>query len=253
MIRLESKRSDERRTLRHDWTAFLGEDTIASQTTTSSDVTIAASAVDTGDKSITFMVDGGTDGENATITQSIVTAAGDHETETFILPIAVEDLITLGEAKDYLRVSHSYEDAKIMQMIPRARRWVEDHTGLALVRRQFVERLRPSVGGVLRVTYGPLVSVDSVAYLDSAGSTAAFTPIAYPPSNMLIGTWPTIKQNEAFTVTYTAGDEVQNADDRLRGAMFALISGEYESGVAYPDDAVKSAENCCAYLKRMVA
>jgi len=252
MIRLEPKRPDEKRRLAHDWSAFLGDDTITgTPTVTSSDVTITGVSV--VGNIVNFTANGGTDGTNATIDMAIVTAAGDHETETFILPIAVEELITLGEAKDYLRVSHSYEDAKIMQMIPRARRWVEDHTGLALVRRQFVERLRPSVGGVVRVTYGPLVSVDSVAYLDSAGSSAAFTPIAYPPSNMLIGTWPTIKQNEAFTVTYTAGDEVQNADDRLRGAMFALISGEYESGVAYPDDAVKSAENCCAYLKRMVA
>jgi hypothetical protein len=59
MIRLEPKRPDETRRLGHDWSAFLGTDTIASQTTTSSDVTITGAALN-GTQATQFTVSGGT-------------------------------------------------------------------------------------------------------------------------------------------------------------------------------------------------
>lgn len=256
-IRLEPKRPDEKRRLRHDWSAFLGTDTIASQTTTSSDATITGAAVDTvgGSQAIDFTVDGGTDGETATITQAIVTAAGDHETETFTLPIAVEEVLTLGAVKEYLGLFTSDKDRSLMQMTPRARRWVEDHTGVALVKRQFIERLLPSQYGIIRLSKGPLVSVDSVDYLDSSGSAATLVPTVYPPGGELTyaAGWPGLAANEKFAVTYTAGAEVQNVDDRLTGAMLALIEGEFSEGYAYPERATDAAERCCAYLRQMVA
>jgi uncharacterized phiE125 gp8 family phage protein len=254
-IRLEPKRPDERRRFGHDWTPFLGADTISSQTTTSADVTIVSSSIDTGSRAITFTVDGGTDGTNAIITQAIVTAAGDHETETFILPIAVEELLTLGEVKEYLGLFTSDRDRTLLQMIPRARRWVEDHTGIALVQREFVERLLPSSYGIVRLSYGPLVSVDSVDYLDSSGAAATLTPTVYPPTGELIyaGGWPGLASNERFAITYTAGSAGKDVDDRLRGAMLALIEGEFSEGYAYPPRATEAAERCCAYLRQMVA
>jgi uncharacterized phiE125 gp8 family phage protein len=253
-IRLEPKRPDEKRRLRHDWSAFLGDDTIASQTTTSTDVTVTSSSIDTvgGNLAINFTVDGGTDGTNAVIAQAIVTAAGDHETETFILPIAVEEILTLGEVKEYLGLFTSDKDRSLMQMIRRARLWVEDHTGIAVVRRQFVERLLPT-SGLVRLSKGPLVSVDSVDYLDSSGAAATLTPTSYPPDGALIHDWPSLDVNEKFAVTYTAGEEVQNVDDRLKGAMLALIEGEFSEGYAYPDRAVQAATLCCAYLRTMAA
>lgn len=253
-IRLEPKRPDERRRLAHDWSPFLGDDTIASQTTTSADLTVVSSAPSGDAKSIDFTIEGGTDGTNATIAQSIVTAAGDEETETFILPIAIEEPITLGQAKDYLNLRTSDFDGKLQPMLPRARRWVEDHTGQAIVRRQFVERVRP-VSGTIRLSNGPLVSVDSIGYVDSDGNAATVTPVAYPPSTKLfvIGCWPPLSENEAFEVTYTAGDLIQNIDDRLIGAMLALIEGEFSDGFAYPQRAIDAAERCCVNVQSIVA
>jgi hypothetical protein len=149
--------------------------------------------------------------------------------------------------KEYLGLFTSDKDRSLMQMITRARLWVEDHTGIALVQRQFVERLVPNFG-IIRLSKGPLVSVVSTAY---TGGT--FTPTAYPPQTKLFGVWPSLTTNEAFTITYTAGLAAKDVDDRLRGAMLALIEGEFSEGYAYPQRAIDAAERCCAYLRTMVA
>lgn len=251
-VRLAPKLPTEKRSYRHDWSNFLGADTIATQSTTSAGVTISADAIETGDKSITWEASGGTLGEAATITQTITTAAGLTETETFVLPITADDVLSLTEVKAYLRVRSSDEDAKIAAMIPRARLWVEDHTGLALLQREFVERRRTEAGAI-RLFKGPLVSVDSVTY----GSAETYTPRSFPPDTRLVAAsdtaWPSLDEDDAFEITYTAGYAVGQVDDRLLGAMLALVEGEYDAGYAYPDEAVKAAELCCGYLRAMVA
>ncbi len=163
--------------------------------------------------------------------------------------------ITLAETKAYLRVLAADEDAKITAMIPRARLWVEDHTGLALEERTFVERLVPSYG-MVRLSKGPLVSVTSTNYIDTLGAAQTYVPTVYPPSSLLFHSgddWPTLSSHESFEITYIAGYTNPAAvDDRLKGAMYALIEGEYAEGYAYPDRAVRAASMCCAYLRRMV-
>lgn len=247
-VRLEPKRADEVRNYRHDWAAFLGEDTIASQTTTSDDVTISNDAID--DTAVEWRVSGGTDGAVATILQTIVTAAGLTEKETFALPISLGEPIRLSEVKDVLRVTHDDEDAKIAAMIPRARAWVEDYTGTALVRRQFTELRRTENGGI-RLFKGPLVSVDSVTY----GEGETYTPRTFVPDTRIVAAvdsaWPALDADDAFEIVYTAGVAEGEVDDRLIGAMLALIEGEYAEGYAYPPRAVEAAERCCGQLRQV--
>lgn len=252
-IRLEPKRADEERTYRHDWSAFLGGDTLASQTTTSSDVTVESSSIEAGDQSVRFKLSGGDNGTTAIITQHIVTANGEEETELFTLALQADDVVSLAEVKTYLGVFSNDKDASIAGMIPRARQWVEDHTGLVLVPRQFEERLLPTINGIVRLSKGPLITVDAVDYLDSAGAAATFTPTAYAPSTELLGDWPGLATNEAFAVTYTAGLASGEVDERLTGAVLALIEGEFSEGYAYPERSTDAAARCCAYLRKMVA
>jgi uncharacterized phiE125 gp8 family phage protein len=256
-IRLEPKRQEERRSLQHDWSPFLGVDTISTQTTTSPDVTISGASIvgGVGGTSVRFNVDAGTPGQTAVITQSIVTAGGDHETEIFLIDIVAQEILSLGPVKEYLGLFTSDKDHTLLQMITRARNWIESHTGIALVRRSFVERLLPSSQGKVRLTYGPLVTVDSVDYLDTNGLAATLTPTSYPPSTELfnVGGWPGLAPNEKFEIGYTAGVTEQDIDDRLIGGMLALIEGEFSEGYAYPDRSLQAARNCCAYLQAMVA
>lgn len=162
--------------------------------------------------------------------------------------------ITLQTVKEYLGLYNADFDAKITAMIPRARKWVEDHTGLALERRQFAEQRLPDRHGAVRLYKGPLASIDSVAYVDSAGNPQTYVPLAYPPSTRIVAAndayWPTLSNDRLFTITYTAGyATAADIDERLIGAMLALIEGEFSEGAAYPDRAIEAAERCCSYLR----
>jgi uncharacterized phiE125 gp8 family phage protein len=159
---------------------------------------------------------------------------------------ALVEPIDLETVKEYLRVLDDVEDLKIEAMIPRARLWVEEHTGLALVQREFVELHTPR-GGVVRLYRGPLVSVGGVGYADAGGAAQTFEPTSHPPSTKLTGSWPS--NGSPFEVTYTAGFAAGEVDDRLIGAMLALIEGEYSEGAAYPPEAVTKAVNACFYMK----
>lgn len=156
--------------------------------------------------------------------------------------------ITLDDVKAYLRVTSADEDAKITAMIPRARLWIEDYTGLALVQREFVERRRTEHGAI-RLFKGPLVSVDSVTY----GDAATYEPRAFAPDTKIIAAfddaWPVLDEDDAFEITYTAGFAGGEVDDRLLGAMYALIEGEFSDGFAYPQRATDAAERCCGFLR----
>jgi uncharacterized phiE125 gp8 family phage protein len=156
--------------------------------------------------------------------------------------------LDLATVKDYLRVLDSTEDAKISAMIPRSRLWVEEYTGLALIKRDFAELHTPRAGSV-RLYRGPLVALASCTYPDSDGAAQDFTPIASPPSTKLTGDWPATGNGQPFTVTYTAGVDPGTEDDRLIGAMLTLIEGEYSAGFAYPPDTVTSAINALFFLK----
>jgi len=157
--------------------------------------------------------------------------------------------LTIDVVKEYLRIpaADTVEDSKVTAMIPRARLWVEEHTGIALVQREFVEQVMPR-SGVVRLSREPLISVGSVDYSDSGGAAQVFVPTAAPPSTKLTGSWPST-DGTPFAVKYTAGLVAGAEDPRLLGAMLALIEGEYTAGFAYPDETVTAAQNCLFYLK----
>lgn len=249
MARLASKSASERVNNTIDWSGLLSEgDSIAISDVTVSGVTLVA---DTNDaNSVTFIVEGGTDGTVATITNTITTTDGLVETEVFTMPITAGEPVSLGDVKTYLRVMSEDEDVKIAAMIPRARAWVEDHTGLALVRRSFTERRRPEYGRI-DLYKGPLVSVEPIDHEGTSYEPRAFAPSTSILANSVSG-WPSLSSNEAFEITYTAGFGPGEADERLIGAMLALIEGEYAEGYAYPARSVEAAERCCSYLRTAI-
>lgn len=254
-IRLQAKRPEEHLNFRHDWSTFLGGDTITDETTTADGVTVGNVAIEAGDQSIRFEVSGGLLGTVGKITQTVTTAAGLTETEIFTIPIELDEPVSLAEVKSSLRVVHTDEDAKIAAMIPRARGWVEDHTGLVLRRREFTERHTPQYGAI-RLFKGPLVAAlpeDVEVTYPADGVSTTYVPRSFPPSSVIFpdGSWPSLT-NDQFTVTYTAGFDVGEAPDELIGAMLALIEGEYSEGYAYPPRATEAAERCCGYLRTMV-
>ena len=209
-IRWQPKRPAEERSYFHDWTPFLGTDTIASKVDVASGVTLDSVDIASGDRGVTFMVSGGTDGTVATVTQTITTAAGLVESETFLLPIGlIEEPLTLVEAKAQLRVLDDSEDAYIESLIPAARRYVEERSGIIVKRREFTEQ-HFVCRGVIRLFKAPLVSIDEVEYPDADGVATPYADARFFTGSSVLfpalgETWPSAYAGERFTVTYTAG------------------------------------------------
>ncbi len=233
MIRWEAKRPTEVRDYTHDWTPFLGTDTIASKITTANGVTVDSDSLEPGARAVKFWVSGGAVG-TATITHTIVTAGGRTESETFILPIATNDEpVSLAEAKAHLEVDHDDRDAMIQGIITAAREWVENYTGRILVRRTITE-YRAGFGNFLELRHRPVVKDSAIiAYSDGTlvdEPVTGFVASAREPvriSPPASGYWPSIGRHGEVTIAYTAGYASGEVPQAMIHAMLLLIAEFY--------------------------
>jgi uncharacterized phiE125 gp8 family phage protein len=258
MIRLEPMRPGETRDYLHDWSPFLGEDTIASEVTVGSGVTVSAHAIEDDDKSVRFTFAAVTAGLS-TITHTITTAGGQIEKEVFTLWIlSAEEPVSVAEAKDHLRIlDDDSRDASIAGMITRAREWVEDFTGLILVRREITDHYPtwPDTGLVIHKR--PVLSIEGVTSPDSEGEPVeyeGFAPALYrrPVVVLNTGSLPSLPIGGDYAVTYVAGLAEGEAPERCVGAILALVEGEWSEGTAWSPRAIESAERCCGQLRSPV-
>ncbi len=96
-----------------------------------------------------------------------------------VTPPAAEP-ITLADAKEHLRVSHSADDDYITALTITARRWCE-----GLTRRQLVQATLEytldgfPARGEIEIPRPPLVSVTSIKYTDTDGSEATWSSSLY--------------------------------------------------------------------------
>lgn len=238
-ISLMQKLPDEVRRYRHDWSTFLGADTIVNDVEADTDaegVTIDSVTLEAGSQSVVFKVSGGSSGTIATITHHIVTAAGDEETEIFRLPIGFEEPVSLGEAKSQCRVYHDDENGHFVRSISAARAYVENITGSVLVQREIIER-RDDFGSYIELHRRPVIE-DSVeiSYIDADGvsqdyedfvaQTAREPARLYPEAG---GEWPALFDYGGVTVTYTAGYAAGEEPPELVQATLLLIGHWYDN------------------------
>ena len=88
--------------------------------------------------------------------------------------------VTMAEAKLWLRIDHSTEDALILEMLKAARREVERFCGRQLINATRTWRLdRFPSDGVIRLDRPPLSSVTSITYVDTAGATQTWATDQY--------------------------------------------------------------------------
>jgi len=227
-LRWEAKRPTEVRDYQIDWSEFLGDDTIASQTTVASGIDILSDGIDDDNQHITIWVEGGVAGTIATLTNTIVTANGNIETDTIYLPIvAQEEPVSLAEAKIQCRYFADDRDADLAMCIADARAMVEERSGCILVQRQFVKQYSP-VRGRISLFEAPLVSIDEVSYLDGSGASAAYVGARIDNNSFIVPAlgevWPTPYYGEQFTVTYTAGySEIEIPNVLRRAVLLAIV------------------------------
>lgn len=247
MIRLEPMRSGETRDYQHDWSPFLGADTIASQTTVGTGITVASSTIDPGSQSITMELTAVTAG-TAQIVQTITTVGGQVEKEVFTLAIRdAEEPVSLAEAKEHLRKTTDDEDALIASYVSAARRWVEEYTGHILVRRVVTQRFA-DWGDYLALSGNPISALTSIVYTDADGEDAEYEdgvlrnvvyPAAvYPPYG---GQFPTLGNDGTITATFTAGYAEGEVPEQAVHAIKILITSMYEGRGSMSEDAQSTA------------
>lgn len=160
--------------------------------------------------------------------------------------------ITLAEARDHLRLEATgspaahEDDDYITLLIQAAREYVENITNRPMVQRQY-KLVIPCWHCEIVLPYStPLVSVDSVKYLDINGTQQTLSSTVYDvvsdmqPSRIILAygqSWPSIRSvHNAIEITYTAGyavgspaDYRENIPQALKGAVKMVVGDLYEN------------------------
>jgi len=160
--------------------------------------------------------------------------------------------ITLAEARDHLRLDATgspathEDDGYVELLIQAAREYVENITNRPMVQRQYKLTI-PYWCNVMELPYStPLVSVDSVKYLDIDGTQQTLASSIYDvvsdmqPSRIVRAygqVWPSIRNvHNAIEITYTTGyavgspaDYRENIPQALKGAVKMVVADLYEN------------------------
>jgi uncharacterized phiE125 gp8 family phage protein len=140
-------------------------------------------------------------------------------------------LVTLTVAKAHVRRTDTAEDSIIGVYLAAAIRWVEDYTGHILSEREVVAAFT-EFGDYLTIHATPNVVISSIAYTNTDGDIADFAYFAYPSGINPVkiypdDDWPSIEDNSAILVTYTAGYEADEVPDALNHAVLLLVGHWY--------------------------
>lgn len=149
---------------------------------------------------------------------------------------AIVEPVSLSEAKGHLVIEHNEDDAQIVGLIRAARQAAEQQTQRAFIEQTWELKLAGFVAPIsLRRT--PVLSVESVAYLDengdsqTVGSTVllqgepAYVVPAYGAS------WPNTRgSGQDVTVTYKAGygTTPESVPAAIRHAILVMVADFYE-------------------------
>ena len=145
--------------------------------------------------------------------------------------------LTLAEIKLHLKVDFSDDDALITQLMLAATSWAENFQNRTYINRSRTQVL-DSFPDVIRPPYPPLVSIDSITYIDTAGATQTLSSSVYDvdttnePGRVVPAygqTWPSIRSDiNAVTVTYTAGyGAAEDVPDPAKAAIKLLVDHLY--------------------------
>lgn len=154
-----------------------------------------------------------------------------------------EEPITLAEAKTYLRVDITDDDALIDALITSAREYCESVTGRALGTEKWELALEdfPSDRDYIELPRPPLQSVDSLVYRNSKGETFSIDPanVIYDydsePGRIVLAYnryWPIYIPfpARAVSIAFTAGYSATNLMPvSIKQAMLLLIGQWYEN------------------------
>ena len=155
-------------------------------------------------------------------------------------------MVTLAQAKEHLRVTHDADDAAIALMIDGAYATLEGRHGLTQRSFRLQEHVRQvdAWGGLVRLPYPPIVSVDAVTYRGEGGAVVTIPADDYRLDTVAgdglaylrcegAGPGPDLDTRYPISIAYTAGYEAVPSD--VQGAVLLLVGHAYENREAVTD------------------
>ena len=179
--------------------------------------------------------------------------------------MAIESPVSLDEAKIHLRVVTTTEDAYITALCLAATVWAEKFQS-----RTFVSRSRTMVldkfPTVIRPKYPPLISVESIVYVDLDGDSQTLAPANYrvdaenEPGRITVAydlSWPDTRAvTNAVTIAYEAGYGTSaRVPDDVKHAIKLLVGHLYEHREAASEitlDIVPMAVQSLLWMERIL-
>lgn len=136
-----------------------------------------------------------------------------------LITAPVAEPLTLAEAKAHLRVTSDDDNDYITALIQAVREQAEAYTSRAFVKQVWelsLDAFPASSASAVRIQKPPLISVDSVKYLDADGVEQTWDAANYQVASDLCTTrllpgpgetWPTVEASRlgAATIQFTAG------------------------------------------------
>lgn len=248
MVETRRRQPSEEPTLPYDFSAVLGDRTIASSSATNTARTAGAPALGKvgptidGTKVLVKWT-GGVDGEDYLTSIRIVDSAGDPHELDGIIEVREQGFATtavsLETVKQFLKVDGEDQDAEIELTIAAAQADLEATTGLKLIDQSFLVTV-DSFSELDHLQVGPVTAIEEIAYDDAAGTEQLLAANVYElfGSGLDRGvrpafgqSWPTVRPARAavrakLRVGY--GPDVRSVPTNLRHALLALIRGKLE-------------------------
>ena len=131
----------------------------------------------------------------------------DRASITVITPASTYP-VTLAEAKAHLRVDGTDEDSAITALIAAATDYIERYTGRSIT----TQTLRASFDGfadAMALPRGPVQSVASVTYLDTAGASQTVATDTYDTDLVSDTQWVLLAPGQSWPATYAGRNAVQ--------------------------------------------
>ena len=147
--------------------------------------------------------------------------------------------ITTAQAKEHLRITHSDDDSYVEAITLVASEWCEDFQNKVYVQREVVDQC-DAFPVEFRPRRSPLISVDSIKYVDTNGTTQTLAASVYDvgiykePGRIALAynqTWPdTRSEINAVTLTYQAGYVARaNIPEEIKHAVKLMVGHLFEN------------------------
>ena len=160
---------------------------------------------------------------------------------TRVTPTTYSMAISVDDAKAHSRIDATAEDSLLEDYIKAATRYAETYTGLTLLDTDWTYTSSGFPGSrLLELPTGPIIEVDSITYLDTAGSSQTFSSDNYSLVKTQLGGYVQLEQDSEWpetygdvddvTVTFAAGfgDEAADIPPDIRLGVRQLVAHWYE-------------------------